>query len=264
MSAKDISETIKHFGAAARRAVDASADAIQLHGAHGYLISEFLSPFFNTRKDAWGGSDKNRFRFVEEIFQEIKARVPDNFPILIKINANDFTPGKGITPSLAASYAGWLAEIGIDAVELSCGTSNYSYMNMCRGEVPTAELVQALPWWKKPLGRLMVGKLDGQYPLREGYNREAAEQIKPAVGDVPLIVVGGLRTVSRMEAILENGAADFIAMSRPFIREPFLVNKIKDGSLDSVSCISCNRCLAAIPNEIPVYCYRKGFPSGKA
>ena len=264
MSAKDISETIKHFGAAARRAVDAGADAIQLHGAHGYLISEFLSPFFNIRKDAWGGSDKNRFRFLKEIFQEIKTRVPDGFPVLIKLNANDYTPGEGITPSLAASYAGWLAETGIDAVELSCGTSNYSYMNMCRGEVPTAEMVQALPWWKKPLGRLMIGKLEGQYPLREGYNREAAEQIKPALGDVPLIVVGGLRTVSRMEAILENGTADFIAMSRPFIREPFLVNKIKDGTLDSVSCVSCNRCLAAIPNEIPVYCYQKGFPSGKS
>lgn len=261
MSAKQISETIKAFGAAAKRAVDAGADAIQLHGAHGYLISEFLSPFFNTRKDAWGGSDKNRFRFVEEVFQEIKARVPDNFPILIKINASDFTPGKGITPSLAARYAGWLAGIGLDAVELSCGTSNYSYMNMCRGDVPTAELVQGLPWWKKPVGRLMIGKLEGQYLLQEGYNREAAEQIKPALGDVPLIVVGGMRTVSRMEAIVENGVADFISMSRPFIREPFLVNKIKDGTLDQVSCVSCNRCLAAIPNEFPVYCYHRGFPS---
>ena len=263
MNENQIAEIIKAFGAAAQRAVDAGADAIQLHGAHGYLISEFLSPFFNVRKDAWGGSDKNRFRFLEEIFQEIKTKVPDGFPILIKINANDFTPGHGITPSLAASYAGWLAGIGIDAVELSCGTSNYSYMNMCRGDVPTAELVQALPWWQKPVGRLMISKLEGQHPLQEGYNREAAEQVKPALGDVPLIVVGGLRTVSGMEAILEDGAADFIAMSRPFIREPFLVNKIKDGKLDRVSCVSCNRCLAAIPNEVPVHCYHRGFPSAR-
>lgn len=260
MSEKQISETIKAFGAAAKRAVDAAADAIQLHGAHGFLISEFLSPFFNTRNDAWGGSDKKRFRFLEEIFLEIKTRVPEGFPILIKLNANDFTPGQGITPSLAARYAGWLAAIGIDAVELSCGTSHYSYMNMCRGDVPTAELVQGLPWWKKPMGRLMIGKMEGQYPLQEGYNCEAAEQIRPSSGDVPLAVVGGMRTVSRMEAILENGLADFIAMSRPFIREPFLVNKIKDGTLDRVSCVSCNRCLAAIPNEIPVYCYHQGFP----
>ena len=261
MTENDIMETINTFGAAAKRAVEAGADGIQLHGAHGYLISEFLSPYFNIRTDSWGGSDENRFRFLKEVFLEVKTMVPDGFPVLVKLNANDYTPQKGVAPSLTAKYAGWLTELGIDGVEVSCGTVLYSYMNMCRGDVPTAELVKSLPWWKKPIGRLMIGKLEKKYDLEEGYNLEAAKVIKPALGNTPLLLVGGMRTVSHMEFVLENNYADFISMSRPFIREPFLVNKIKEGKMDKVSCVSCNRCLAAVANNMPVYCYNKGFPA---
>ncbi|CAB1060939.1 2,4-dienoyl-CoA reductase [NADPH] (EC [Olavius sp. associated proteobacterium Delta 1] len=260
MTEEEILEIIKAFGAAAKRAVKAGADGIQLHGAHGYLINEFISPFFNIRTDSWGGSDEKRFRFLKEIYQEARKVVPDSFPILVKLNTNDYTPKEGITPSLAATYSGWMAELGVDAVEVSCGATNYSYMNMCRGNVPTAELVKGLSWWEKPIGRLMIGKLEGKYDLEEGYNLEAAKKVKPVIGDIPLLLVGGMRTVSHMEEVLENNFADFISMSRPFIREPFLVNKIKDNKMDKVSCVSCNRCLAAVPNELPVYCYNKGFP----
>jgi 2,4-dienoyl-CoA reductase-like NADH-dependent reductase (Old Yellow Enzyme family) len=133
-------------------------------------------------------------------------------------------------------------------------------MNMSRGDVPTAEMVKGLAWWEKPIGRLMIGKLEGKYDLEEGYNLEAAKMIKSVLGDTPLILVGGMRTVSHMQEVLENRHADFISMSRPFIREPSLVNKIKEGEMDKVSCVSCNRCLAAVPNELSVYCYNKGFP----
>jgi 2,4-dienoyl-CoA reductase-like NADH-dependent reductase (Old Yellow Enzyme family) len=260
MTEDEIIEIVNAFGAAANRAVEAGADGIQLHGAHGYLINEFLSPFFNSRTDSWGGSDENRFRFLKEVLQEIKPLVPDGFPILVKLNTYDHTPKEGITPSLAVRYAEWLTELRIDGLETSCGTGNYSYMNMCRGDVPTDELLKALPWWQKPMGRLMIGKLEGKYDLVEGYNLEAAKMIKPVLGNTPLFLVGGMRTVSHMEEVLESGHADFISMSRPFIREPFLANKIKEGKLDKVSCVSCNRCLAAVPNDIPIYCYNKGFP----
>lgn len=261
MSENQILETVKAFGAAAKRAVEAGADGIQIHGAHGYLISEFLSPFFNIRTDSWGGSDENRFRFLKEVFQEVKKVVHDDLPVLVKLNANDYTPKEGITPSLTARYAGWLTELEIDGVEVSCGTTNYSYMNMCRGDVPKTELVRSLSWWEKPIGNLMIGRLEGKYGLEEGYNLEAAKVIKPALGGTPLLLVGGMRTVSHMEKVLEENHADFISMSRPFIREPFLVNKIEKGEMDRVSCASCNRCLAAVPNEIPVYCYNKGLPT---
>lgn len=260
MTEEKILEIIGAFGAAARRAVEAGADGIQLHAAHGYLISEFLSPYFNIRTDSWGGSDEKRFRFLKEIYNNVRDAVPEGYPVLVKINANDYTPKEGTTPTLAATYGAWLAELGIDAVEVSCGTTNYSYMNMCRGDVPTAEFVKGLAWYEKPIGRLMIGKLEGKYDLEEGYNLDAAKLIKPALGDIPLILVGGMRTVSHMEEVVEKNYADFISMSRPFIREPFLVNKIKEGQLDRASCVSCNRCMAAIPNDLPVYCYNKKFP----
>jgi len=131
---------------------------------------------------------------------------------------------------------------------------------MCRGDVPKPELLKSLSWWEKPIGRLMIGKLEGKYNLEEGYNLEAAKMIKPVLGDTPLFLVGGMRTVSHMEEVLENNHADFISMSRPFIREPSLVNRIKEGKMDRVSCVSCNRCLAGVANDLPTYCYNKGFP----
>jgi 2,4-dienoyl-CoA reductase-like NADH-dependent reductase (Old Yellow Enzyme family) len=133
-------------------------------------------------------------------------------------------------------------------------------MNMCRGDVPTAEIVQGLSWWEKPIGKMMIGKLEGKYNLEEGYNLEAARMIKPVLGDTPLFLVGGMRTVSHMENILEKNYADVISMSRPFIREPFLAKKIEEGEMKKVSCVSCNRCMAAVVNNFPVYCYNKGFP----
>ena len=260
MTAQEIEDTILAFGAAAGRAMEAGADAIQLHAAHGYLISEFLSPFFNIRKDSWGGSDANRFRFLKAVYGEVRKHLPKGYPVLVKLNANDHTPREGVTPGVALNYARWLAEMGVDGLELSCGTTNYSYMNMCRGEVPTEEIVKSLSWWERPFARRMIGKLEGRYDLEEGYNLGAAKVIKPALDGAPLILVGGMRSVARMEEALKNGHADFISMSRPFIREPFLVNKIKDDKMTKVSCLSCNRCLAAVPNELPVYCYNKKFP----
>jgi len=262
MTEGDIGETINAFGEAARRAFEAGADAIQLHAAHGYLINQFLSPFFNRRKDDWGGSEENRFRFLKEIILKIRDTVPEGMPILVKMNVNDFTPREGITPPLAATYAAWLADLKIDALEISCG-SLFSYMNMCRGGVPINEMVQGLPAWKKPVGRIVIGRLVGKYDLEEGYNLDGAKVIKPVIGDIPLILVGGLRRKAHMEEILQKNHADLISMSRPFIREPMIVKKFRDGTADTVSCVSCNRCFAGINSDLPTLCYYKGFPTAK-
>ena len=111
-SEEDIQEIIQAFAQAARRALEAGADGLQLHCAHGYLLNEFLSPFFNRRQDQWGGSPENMFRIVKEILLAIKAEVGEEFPILVKLNTSDFTPKSGITPELAAHYAGWLRNWG--------------------------------------------------------------------------------------------------------------------------------------------------------
>ncbi len=261
MSVDDIQDVIQAFGAAAERAVRAGADGIQLHAAHGYLINQFLSPFFNQRRDEWGGSDENRFRFLKKIVAEVKKALPGGMPILVKLNTHDYTPREGITPPLAVIYATWLSDLGIDGLEISCGSAIYSFMNMCRGDVPVKELVQGLPFWKKPVGKLVMKSMVGKYDLEEGYNLEAAKMIKPVLGKIPLFVVGGLRKVAHMNEVLEKQYADCISMSRPFIREPFIVKKIKEGKTEAVACISCNRCLAAVPNNMPLQCYVKGFPA---
>jgi 2,4-dienoyl-CoA reductase-like NADH-dependent reductase (Old Yellow Enzyme family) len=261
MTADQVQEVIQAFGAAAKRAVEAGADGIQLHAAHGYLINQFISPFFNQRKDEWGGSDANRFRFLKELISEVRNALPQGMPILVKLNAHDYTPQEGITPSLAVTYAEWLADLKINGLEISCGSAVYSYMNMCRGDVPVKELVNSLPFWKKPLGKLMMKSMVGKYDLEEGYNLEAAKMIKPVLGEIPLFVVGGLRKVAQMTEALEQQYADCISMCRPFIREPFIVKKIKEGKTESVACVSCNRCLAAVPSNMPVRCYNKGLPT---
>jgi len=257
MTEDDIHETIQSFGRAAKRAVEAGADGIQLHGAHGYLINQFLSPFYNTRTDAWGGSEQGRFRFLEHVLTEIKTATRKDTPILIKLNTHDHTPRQGVTPELAAHYAQKLAGMGIDALEISSGSTFYAYMDMCRGRVPVQELVDTMPFWKKPIAKIMVSRLVGKYDLEEGYHLEAAKTIKPVLGEIPLMLVGGMRRVNHMEEILEKGYADFISMSRPFIREPFLVKRIEAGKTDRASCVSCNRCLGAIANRMPLRCYNR-------
>lgn len=179
----------------------------------------------------------------------------------MKLNTHDYTPQEGVTPLLAARYAKWLAELRIDGLEVSCGSTLYSTWNMSRGEVPVRELLRALPWWEKPLGRILLGRMVGKCDLQEGYNLEAAQMIKHLVGRVPFLLVGGLRRVSHMEEIPEKGYADFISMSRPFIREPLFVRAITEGKTSIASCVSCNKCLAAELSGMPLRCYAKGVPS---
>jgi 2,4-dienoyl-CoA reductase-like NADH-dependent reductase (Old Yellow Enzyme family) len=260
MNETEIKEAANAFTDAAERAVKAGADGIQIHCAHGFLINQFLSPFFNRRKDKWGGSSKNRFRFLKQVIQSIQERVPDDFCITVKINTNDFTPRPGITPELAVEYAEMLEGLGVDMIEVSCGSSLFSYMNMCRGDVPVKEMVQSMPFWKKPFAWLMIHNLKGKFDLDEGYNLIAARSIRPVTGDIPLAVVGGMRTLEKMSQIVTDQDADFISMSRPFIREPFIIKKFKEKKSNKVACVSCNKCLAAVPNGFPVRCYNKQFP----
>jgi 2,4-dienoyl-CoA reductase-like NADH-dependent reductase (Old Yellow Enzyme family) len=260
MKADDIQEVIEAFGSAADRAAEAGADALQLHAAHGYLINEFLSPFFNRREDEWSGSDMNRFRFLREVILNVRKRMPRQMPLLVKLSTNDYTPQEGVTPSLATTYAKWLADLGIDGLELSCGT-HFSFMNVCRGDVPVKEMLRGLPLWKKPLAKLVLGRMVGKYDLTEGYNLGAAKMIKPVIGGTPLLVVGGFRKVAHMVETLEKGSADCISMCRPFIREPFLADRIKEGKAEGASCTSCNKCFAAVANNMPVRCYAKGIPA---
>lgn len=261
MTQDDIMTAIRDFGDAARRAAEAGADGVQIHAAHGYLISQYLSPFLNDRDDAWGGSDENRFKLMKEVLLEVRKALPTDMPVIVKINVNDFAPRDGLKPELAKKYCGWLADLKVDGLEISCSLPVYSFMNMVRGEVPVRELIRAFPLWKQPIAWLMTKRLEGRYDLEEGYNIAGARVIKPAIGSTPLIVVGGMRSMPFMEKNIENNTMDFISMARPFIREPNLVKRFKEGKETSVSCVSCNQCFAAMMNKLPLRCYNKTLPT---
>ncbi len=254
MDEGEIHTAIRAFTEAAARAVEAGADGIRLHAAHGYLINQFLSPFFNLRKDSWGGSEENRFRFLDTIIGEARKVTPTGMPILVKLNTHDHTPKPGILPELAKSYAQRLARMGVAGIELSSGTASYSFMEMCRGQVPVKELAEGQPFLLRLPARITLNRLVGKFDLEEGYHIEAAKQIRPVLGATRLLLVGGLRTVRFMNEVIDQGIADMIAMSRPFIREPFLVKQIREGKSEQTSCVSCNRCLARIARALPVRC----------
>jgi len=265
MKPKQMNETLIHeiiqaFVDAARRAGEAGADAVQIHAAHGYLVNEFISPFFNRRNDDWGGSDEKRFRFLKDIVTGIKEILPHEKALLVKLNTNDYVRDQGITPPLAIKYAKWLEDLKIDAIELSCGTTHFSNMNIWRGKLPLDEILLSFPHWQRPLVKRVLKKMIGKYDLEREYNLEAAKMIKPEIGNIPLILVGGIRKLSNMEQIVDSGHADCISMSRPFIREPDLVKKFQQGNSDQAVCDSCNKCLGGSVNYLPLACYVDGMP----
>ncbi len=254
----DIQEVIASLAKAAERAFDAGADAIQLHCAHGYLLNEFLSPFFNRRHDQWGGSPENNFRLLREIILTIQKTVGQDRMVMVKINTDDFTPKKGITPDLAAQYSAWLADLGVAALEVSGGT--YYTFHTVRGDVPIDDLARALPWWMRPMAKVIFKKQVSPCRFKKLYHLAAAEQIKPEMGKMMLILVGGVRTLAEMEKVLSESKADLVSMSRPFVREPFLAKRMRQGQTKEAACISCNKCFAAVFNGLPLRCYVDGLP----
>ena len=263
MTEADIHEAIDAYGKAAVRAVASGTDAIHVSAGAGYLPNQFLSPYLNQRKDKWGGSDENRFRFVKEVMRAVQENMPTGMPLIMKLNAVDYTPKEGVTTELAKTYAGWLSEMGLDALEITTGTTVYSNMHMWRGEVPVKEFVRPLPMWQKPLAWLVLRSMVGKFDFEEMWNLEHARYIKPVLGKTKLCIVGGNRRVEHMEKLIESGDADAIFMCRPFIREPFLVKQIKEGKTKKAACISCNKCVAAIVNGLPLRCYKDGLPAKK-
>lgn len=251
MTIPEIKEVIQSFGKAARRAVAAGVDGIQIHGAHGYLIAEFLSSFFNRRKDDWGGSDENRFRFLKEVFLAVRQEMPPGMPLTIKLNCLDDTPKSGITVEMAKKYVAWLVELGIDAVEPSSG--NYYGGRTARGDI-TDDWILLYPRLLRPFLRPMLKRTG--FPFKEAYHTDLAKAVRPALGDIPLMLVGGIRSVEIMEKTVETGVAEMISMSRPFIRQPMLVKKIMEKKVDQPSCVSCNKCLLAIFLDLNLKCYK--------
>ncbi|MEO5362776.1 MAG: NADH:flavin oxidoreductase [Magnetococcus sp. DMHC-8] len=236
MTRQDIEAVVTAFAQGARRARACGFDAVQLHGAHGYLINQFLSPLTNQRTDEYGGSVENRRRFLLEVYGAVRRAVGDDYPVMIKLNGDDFLAG-GLTLAEAVAAAVALDEAGMDAIEVSGGTAASGERTPARGRARS--------------------------PDEEGYHRDLARQIKAAVS-CPVMVVGGFRSRAVVEQALEAGDADYIAMARPFIREPDLAARWRQGEEVTAACQSCNGCFKPGLEEGGIYCVKSRLSAKSA
>ena len=225
LTVEDIHQIVERFGEAGERSRKAGFDALQINSAHGFPLSQFLSPCYNLRQDEYGGSTENRARILSEITAKIKQQAGDNFPVFVKMNVVDFCDG-GIDIEEAVRIVEVLATGGLAAVEASGGGIGH---NMT---------------WLGPAKKK---------EWKEGYLREYAADLKSKIS-VPLIMVGGLRDYSMAEEIIKNNEADLISMSRPFIREPGLIKRWEDGDRRAATCISCNGCMELFKENRRVRC----------
>jgi 2,4-dienoyl-CoA reductase-like NADH-dependent reductase (Old Yellow Enzyme family) len=215
MSKEEIAEIVIAFSDAAARAKEAGFDGVQIHAAHGWLLSQFLSPFFNRRTDEYGGSLENRSRVVLEVTKNIREAVGGDFAVLVKINSDDFLPG-GFNTDEMLKVSVMLEKAGVDAIEVSGGT----------------------------IGALLTGNIDGSFSpasRKDIYYREAAQRLKEKV-KIPVMLVGGIRTFETADEIIKTGVADYISICRPLIREPGLIKRWKSGDLRKSECVSDSAC----------------------
>lgn len=219
----EIHDIIELFLNSSKQAKKAGAGGVELHGAHGYLFSSFLSPFYNQREDEYGRPIEGRCRFILETAETIRKSCGTDFSILIKMNGSDLLPSNGLTPELASKYVNLLKK-KIDLFEISCGCN----------EIATVRPDTS----KRKLFDFTYG-LD----FKEGYTLSFASVIKKNNPDAVVASVGGFRKAKSMEEAIRKGMVDMISLSRPLIREPNLIKKIKANPNTKSACISCNYCL---------------------
>lgn len=242
-TAEDIEGVISAFGDAARRAKAAGFDGIHIHGGNGYLISEFSSPLTNRRTDRWGGDAESRDRFFLAVYDAVRDAVGSDLAVTARIGVGDSIAG-GLDEAESVNRVRQLRDRGLDAIEVSYGIMK-SYLENIRPYVAVKPAQAAR--------NLLVQRLT-KPEGSEAYYRHFAQMVKEHV-DIPVILVGGIRTTETMVDILESGDADFLAMARPFIREPDLANALAGGRRGTVECVSCNMCLAHDGFD-PLRCWR--------
>jgi 2,4-dienoyl-CoA reductase-like NADH-dependent reductase (Old Yellow Enzyme family) len=229
LSSDEIQDIIEAFGHAAERAMAAGFDGVQIHGAHGYLISQFLSRLANSRTDEWGGSLENRMRLLLEAYDEIRSRIGKRVPVMLKINCDDFSL-RGFTIRDSVKVAKAICKRGLEAIEVSGGG---------------------------------VGRQEGLRVRAQSLDKELSEasfaghavKIRKATQPTPMALVNGIRSLRCMEAILSKNLADLISASRSFIREPDLVKRLKAGQ-KAATCTSCSICISKeVFNKMMLRCH---------
>jgi 2,4-dienoyl-CoA reductase-like NADH-dependent reductase (Old Yellow Enzyme family) len=230
MTTADIEKLVSQFGQAASRAKEAGGDGVQIHAAHGYLVSQFLSPFSNKRTDAYGGAVANRARLLLEVVQSIRTAVGSGFPLFVKLNSQDYLEG-GYTVEDMLEVASMLEKAGVDAIEMSGG----NHVAGIFGEFFPA--------------RKQKANIGDELP----YYLEAARRYKDNI-HVPLMLVGGVRSFEWASRIVSEGIAEYVSLSRPLIREPGLVKRWELGDRADSTCISDNGCFNPGLKGEGIYC----------
>ncbi|UJG40989.1 MAG: NADH:flavin oxidoreductase [Candidatus Heimdallarchaeum aukensis] len=222
-SIEEIKKIINDFANSAELAIEAGFDGVQIHAAHGYLISQFLSDIVNKRKDEYGGSLENRARLLLDVYSAIRDRIGKREVVGVKINCDDFANEGGFTIEQSIQVMKWLSKNSIDFIEISGG-----------GPEQNREI-------RKKRARY-IDSSNGKSPLEQPTFGGYAIKIKKEIKNTPLSLVDGIRTKETMDALLDNNIVDLVSMSKPFIIEPDFPAKMKNGQSRS-ACIDCLRCL---------------------
>ncbi len=242
MTHDEIRQTADDYAQAAAHAVEAGFDAVELHLGHGYLLSQFLSPWSNRRSDEYGGSLENRMRFPLLVVDQVRAAVGPNFPILCKVNTSDgFDGGLEIHESVQVAKA--LEAASVDALVLSGGFTSRTPLFLLRGGRPLWEMIKVEENWLQKIGMMLFGNLIiRKYPFSENFFQDDAAAIRQAV-EMPLVLLGGVSSADGVQRALDGGFP-LMAMGRSLIHDPDFVQKLRDGQVARSGCIHCNRCIA--------------------
>jgi 2,4-dienoyl-CoA reductase-like NADH-dependent reductase (Old Yellow Enzyme family) len=240
----DIGRITADFARSAALLRDAGFDAVELHLGHGYLLSAFLSPGLNRRKDRWGGSLPNRTAFARQVAVAVRDAVGSDMAVLAKLNMDDGFPG-GLWLDESIEVARLLeADGALDALELTGGSSFKNPMYLFRGEVPLEEMSRAYPQPIRTAFKLLGPRFLKAYPFEEAYFLSYARQFREAL-TMPLVLLGGINRLETVRDALAEGF-DFVAMGRALLREPDLLQRWQKGDDAEGLCVHCNKCMPTI------------------
>lgn len=245
----------KAYGNAVRLARESGFDAVEIHAGHGYLISQFLSPYTNHRKDEYGGSLDNRMRFMDEVMAEVMKAAGNDMAVLVKMNMRDgFKDGMDIEESLQVAHR--LVNDGAQALVLSGGFVSKAPMYVMRGAMPIKAMTHYMDCWWLKWGVKMVGHLMiPTVPFKEAYFLDDAMLFRKEIKNIPLVYVGGLISREKIEDVLDKGF-EFVQMGRALLNEPGFVNRMKLDVNARCTCKHSNYCIARM-YSIDMACHQR-------
>lgn len=250
----EILEMAKEFGNGVRLAREAGFDCVEVHAGHGYLISQFLSPYTNRRKDKYGGPLENRMNFMRLCMEQVMEAAGDDMAVVAKTNMSDgFKGGNGIEEGLVIAKE--LKKCGVHGLVLSGGFVSKAPMYVMRGAMPIKTLTHYMNTWWLKYGVKMAGKyMIPTVPFKEAYFLEDALKFREAIPDLPLIYVGGLVARDKIDMVLDSGF-EFVQMGRALLNDPSFVNKLKDGECERCNCGHSNYCIGRM-YTVEMACHR--------